>query len=78
MNCSQQGGILLQLNKLVARNAKEEQKLKVSAVGKKQVSIASQGECESMIAQMLKSNMVTKESAEPLTRRGVRRQNISV
>ena len=69
---------MLQLNKLVARNAREEQKLKASVVGKRQVSIASQGECKSMIDQMIKVHTVTGEVAEPLTRRGVRRQNISL
>jgi hypothetical protein len=62
----------------VARNSKEEQRLGASVVGKRQVSIASRDECESMIVQMKKANMLSAETAEPLTRRGVLRQKISL
>lgn len=70
--------VVLQLNKLVARNANEEQKLKASVLGKKQVSLASPSECKPMISQMMQANTVSAEIREPLIRRGVRRQNVCV
>ena len=65
VSCGTVGSLLLQLNALVARSPVEEQKLVQSVVGKRQVSIASDEECEPMIEQMVKCNTV-KTQEEPL------------